>query len=355
MSASTSEDLGGTDGRKSAAGGPGLDATTSREAAARILSKANRQFGVISRRQALRAGVSPGRIEWLLRRLWLLTVHPGLYAVGRPITEDRQFWMAGVLATGPGAVLARSSAACLWGIAGNRRRQLDRVEILRPESRKPRFSRLQGYPRSWQLHVRRSSKLPDHHMTRVDRIPVTTVERTLLDLAGETSRERLEFLFLEADRLGLIDDARIGEIVEFGARRPGISGLRALVESRNPHVRETRSILEALFLARSHETGLPQPETNKLIGRYSVDFVWEEAKLIVETDGRAYHRGAVQLGRDVEKENYLKRREYEVIRVTWYEVEGRLPETAELIERLFFERFERLRATRLGEAVPLKS
>ncbi len=192
-------------------------------------------------------------------------------------------------------------------------------------------------------------------MTRVDRIPVTTVERTLLDLARETSRERLEFMFLEADRLGLIDDARIGEIVEFGARRPGISGLRALVESRNPHVRETRSILEALFLARSHETGLPQPETNKLIGRYSVDFVWEEAKLIVETDGRAYHRGAVQLGRDVEKENYLKRREYEVIRVTWHEVEGRLPETAELIERLFFERFERLRATRLGEAVPLKS
>lgn len=332
--------------RTSAIDQPAPGATTSREAAARIIWQVNRQFGVISRGQVLRVGVSPGRIDWLLRRLWLLAVHPGVYAVGRPITEDQQFWMAGVLASGPSAVLARASAARLWGIAGNRGRQLDRVEILRPESRKPRFAWLQGYPGLRRLHVRRSSKLPDHHLTRINRIPVTTVERTLLDLAGESSNERLEFLFLEADRLGLIDDARIGEMVEFGARRPGISGLRALAESRNPRVKETRSILEALFLARSHETGLPQPETNKLIGRYSVDFVWEEAKLIVETDGRAYHRGAVQLGRDVEKENYLKRREYEVVRVTWHEVEGRLPETAELIERLFFERLTRLRASR---------
>lgn len=320
----------------------------SSEMALRILEVSSRQHGLVTRSQLELAGVPRGYIEWARQRFGLLNVQEGVYAVGRPITETREFWMAGVLVAGPKAVLARQSAVDLWGIGGRRRFRNLTVDVLRPESRKPQVTLIRGpgAPRAHRLWVRRSSKMPDQHLTTVDGIPVLTVERLLLDQAGRIPPGRLELLFLESDRLGLLDDDRLGEIFEFGRHWPGIRHLKRLAQVRDPRVQQTKSALEAVFVARRAVTGLPGPEVNKVVGTCEVDFVWEEAKLIVEADGKEYHQGRAQAVRDVHKENYLRRLGYEVLRITWHETKDRLDETVELIESYLSRRLTLSRSVR---------
>src|SRR5690242_17697450 len=79
-----------------------------------------RQHGVIARRQLLELGFSERRIQ---RRIGSGRLHPiwrGVYAVGRPLLDQRGHWMAAVLASGPGAVLSHGSAAALWGFGEER-------------------------------------------------------------------------------------------------------------------------------------------------------------------------------------------------------------------------------------------
>lgn len=283
-----------------------------------VLLIAQAQFGLVTRHQIRSAGFSSKQIECAIAAQWLVAEYPGVYAVGRPISSDRAFWLAGVLAAGPGAVLARASAARLWGISDRG----TRVDVLRTESRKPRSTRI-GSPElghTRQLLVRRTRYLPDHHVTVVNGIPTTTVERVLLDGAGELSGTQLEYQFLEADRLGLLDDQRLGQILLDGERRSGIRELRRLVQERNPLVLEAESLLEALLQAGLEKRGLPQPEPNAWIGPYRVDFLWRDQGLVVEVDGAAFHSGRLRTARDTERENYLRRRGLEVLRFGWREV-----------------------------------
>jgi len=289
----------------------------------------------------LEIGFSDRQVEWAASHLLLLPAGCGVYSLGRPIQTERAFFMAGVLIAGPNAVLARNSAARLWGFNDRG----DQVDVIRHESRKPRATRItpQGSDLERPLLVRRTRYLPSHHVTVLHGIPVTTVERVLMDLAGDLADKILMYRFLEADRLGLIDDQRMGQMLIDGRGHAGIARLRRLAEERNPDIKRARSLLEALLQRCADRLGLPHPETNVSVCGYTPDFFWRAHGLVVEVDGGEFHSGRMRLTRDVERENAFRKAGLDVLRFSWREVTGP-PEsgTIALIERTARERLTKL-------------
>jgi hypothetical protein len=192
--------------------------------------------------------------------------------------------MAAVLACGPEAVLSHRSAAALWGIGAE---VPGWAEVSIPASSLRRCARIRVY--------RRSSLRPSDLTVR-DRIPVTGIVRTLLDIATQLDRGRLERAINEADRLELIDPEALFEALEDYTAQPGVGKLRGILGRHS--FRLTDSELERRFLPLVAAAGLPVPVTGKRLNGFKVDFYWPHLGLVVETDGLRYHRTPAQQGRD---------------------------------------------------------
>ena len=147
-----------------------------------VAELARRQHGTVARAQMLALGMGAGAIKHRLACGRLHEVHRGVYAVGHSVLSMRGRWMAAVLAAGPGAVLSHRSAAALWGI-----RNGTAIEVTTPHRvRRP------------GIRARGATLPPDEITTRAG-IPVTTVARTLLDLAAVLARHDVESAFHEAE------------------------------------------------------------------------------------------------------------------------------------------------------------
>ena len=157
---------------------------------------ADRQHGVVSRPQLLELGLGRGAILHRLELRRLRPVHRGVYAVGRGGLSSSGFWMAAVLACGPGASLSHRSGAALWTI---RRRGSGWIEVTAPR----KLGGREGI-RSYR------ASLPPDEVTRVHGIPVTTAARTLLDLAAVVDRHDLRRALEQAEAL------RLGDITSLG-------------------------------------------------------------------------------------------------------------------------------------------
>lgn len=193
-----------------------------------------RQHGVVSRAQLLELGVSSDAIVHRVSTGRLHPVAHGIYAVGRPELSQHGRWCAAVLSCGPTAALSHLSAAALWGI-----RQSQRTEIEVTVATHVRRRR-QGVA----VHCR---ALEANERTSRDGIPVTTVQRTLLDLATTLRGNRLEAAINEADKLDLIDPGSLQAALVAYTGRPGVAALRAILDRRV--FRLTDSDLERRFLA----------------------------------------------------------------------------------------------------------
>ena len=93
--------------------------------------------------------------------------------------------MAAVLASGPDAALSHWSAAHLWMIRPNSRSVID---VTTPHK-----------SRSWKGIRRHHSPLPVDEVTVEEGIPVTTVPRTILDLAATEDADTVENLLRESE------------------------------------------------------------------------------------------------------------------------------------------------------------
>jgi hypothetical protein len=125
-----------------------------------IAGLADRQHGVVARRQLVALGLSLDAIDHRVARGRLHVLHRGVYAVGHRALRREAYWMAAVLAGGDGAVLFRRSAALLWGIRSSARAA---VEIAVPRERRNRPG----------IEAYETRTAPDE-LTSHDGIPVTT-------------------------------------------------------------------------------------------------------------------------------------------------------------------------------------
>ena len=279
---------------------------------AEVATLAGRQHGVVSRAELLAIGLGPGAIGRRLRAGRLHRLHPGVYAVGHSAISREGRWMAAVLACGPGSVLSHRSAAELWGI---RQPSDRRVEVA---TRK----RSRSVPR---IH-RHFAELPKDEVIASRAIPVTTISRTLFDLAAVLSRHSLEHAMREAERLRLHDTLSLEALL---LRHPGRRGAASVKECLH-RLRElprgiTRGELEARFLVLADRAGLPRPRPNAwlLLGgrRFQVDFLWEGPRLIVELDGYSSHGTRAVFESDRSRDRALAVAGYQVVRVTWHQLQ----------------------------------
>ena len=143
-------------------------------------------------------------------------------------------------------------------------------------------------------------------------IPVTTVARTLLDLADVLERQALKRVITEAEYLGVFDLRAVEAAVK---ANPGRRGAK-LMEAAGGRLHRTRSELEQRFLRRLERHGVEEPESGVWIEDYEVDFVWRAAGLVVETDGLAAHSTRAAMRRDRRRDRVLARAGFRTMRLT---------------------------------------
>jgi predicted transcriptional regulator of viral defense system len=265
---------------------------------------AERQHGVVARRQLVALGLGSRAIDHRLECGRLHLLHRGVYSVGHRVLSQRGRWMAAVLACGAGAVLSHRSAAALWGIR----------PTSRPSVEVTTARRLHARP---GLHPHRAV-LPADEVTVHDGIPTTTSARTLLDLAAVVPRRTLERALDEAEILRLPGPATL---LDRYPRRRGAATLRTLlVTSRSPT--PTRTELEDKFLTFVDDWGFDRPDVNTIIEGLEVDAAWRDARLIVELDGFATHGTRRGFERDRKRDRRLTAAGWCVIRLTWRQLSG---------------------------------
>jgi uncharacterized protein DUF559 len=170
------------------------------------------------------------------------------------------------------------------------------------------------------IRLHRSRCLDARDTTHQQGIPVTTVPRTLLDLAATVRSDRLERALAQAQRLELYDHRAIESVI---ARSNGHRGTRVLAEATaREEPKWTRSELEAWFLGLVRDAGLPEPLVNFSLTapdhpRLEVDFYWPTHHLIVELDGWQTHRTRAAFETDRARDAALTAAGCNVLRFTW--------------------------------------
>lgn len=286
-----------------------------------VAELAVRQHGVVSVGQLRRIGLDANAVARRVTAGHLYRLHEGVYAVGRPALSWRGSYLAAVLACGPGAVLSHWSTGRVLGLT-----ERSRLTVTIPHAR--------AGPRGIAVH--RSRLLTPRDVTVLGGIPVTSVARTLLDLAAVASGRELARLVDRAERLQVFDLRAVEEVLSRARGRGGARALRVAVADWRP--RDTRSELEEDFADMVDASRLEPPLYNVLIeaerGRYEVDALWPAQRVVVELDGFAYHRTRRDRERDAEKDADLELAGYRVVRLTSGDVATRRDRTTRRLERL---------------------
>jgi hypothetical protein len=211
--------------------------------------------------------------------------------------------MAAVLAYGERALLSYRSAGALWGLVAAGRGRID-VSCPAGKPGRPGIS----------LH---QADVPSDERAINTRIPVTSVSRTLVDLAGILNETQLARACEEADRLRLLDMNALARCCDRAKRRRGVGNLRRLVEeARAPAY--PRTPLEDRFLDfyRAHLSDLPPPATNVLLLGHEVDALWPKHRVAVEMDSWEFHRHRAAFEQDRARDTARQAAGYKVVRLT---------------------------------------
>jgi very-short-patch-repair endonuclease len=265
---------------------------------------AARQHGAIKSSQL---GISSAAIARWVRAGRLYRKYRGVYAYGHPQLSREGEWMAGVLAGGEGAALAGACAGALLRVV---RWEPQEVEIIVPGHRRPQAG----------LRVRTCRNLDPRDITVVNRIPVTTVARVLVDLTDDRDAEELANVIHEAAYLKKFSLPATRAAIKRANGRRNLGELEAAIELHLSGSAGSRSRLEQRFRKLVAGAGLPQPRHNVIVNGFEVDFVWPG--LVVEIDGPAHRRARTQVD-DRIKDAALQAGGFTVIRFTEADVENR--------------------------------
>jgi very-short-patch-repair endonuclease len=283
-----------------------------------VAQLAHGQHGVVTRAQLLDAGLSTDAIGRRLRKGALLRIHRGVYRVGHRAPSLEATYLAAVLVGGDDALLSGQAAGHLL--------YLLKGDVPPPEVTTPTKRRIAGVT---TRHVR---KMDPREATVFRGIPVTTVPRTLVDLAAVLDQDEVARACHEAGVRYRTTPAHVDAVL---ARRPNSPGAAKLQAVLRGDVHVTLSKLERCFLDLLRKNHLSLPRTNRLAGGRRVDCRWPEQKLTVELDSYRYHHSRHAWERDRRREREARARGDEFRRYTYGDVlEHQGPMLAELRELL---------------------
>jgi very-short-patch-repair endonuclease len=287
-----------------------------------LASVAAEQHGVVSTRQLERFGYAKSTVADWARAGHLHRLHRGVYAVGHAQLTHRGRVMAAVLASSP-AVASHWTAGWLWGLF----RTNTAIHLTAPTRRHRRSA--------FRVHY---ASLAPEDVGAQARIPVTSLARTILDLAPLVDRERLARLLERAEELEDDDEGRrlfdLRDFESLLARtdgHPGHARLHKALRIYRPDPTVLRSNLERHFRALLRASSLPLPSHNVNLGPYELDCYWPAHRFCVELDVFATHGSRLSFERDRERADDLLAIGVEMIRVTDVRLER---EPDEVLSRL---------------------
>lgn len=247
--------------------------------------------GIMSIAQAEAAGVSRRAVQRAEQHGLIASLHPGVYRFTATPTSTEREIRAAVVAVGDGARASHESSLNLHGVTNI---PLDEMVVSVPPRQRA------DHP---GIRVHRLLDQHPEHLTTFDGIAATTLARAVVDVSSIFSRPRMEWLLDEVSILrrlvtiGAI--ARVYRQVNHRGRRR-IAVLGELLDERSATGSTPRSTLERSMDGLLVHTALPTPSPEYPIpsvepGAGFADRAWEEALLILEIDGRTYHRRVAQL------------------------------------------------------------
>ena len=285
---------------------PQPESSTARDVA--LARLAARQHGVVSVAELLACRLDHDAISVRVANGRLHPLHRGTYSVGHANPTRDGWFLAAVKACGADAAL------CLWsaGVLQNIIRWEDRYpDVLVLGDSAPQHPRINGH---------RTSYLPREHVTVVRGLPVTTAERTLLDLAAVLPERALRRAVRQSQYLKLTTLPSLVTVLHGPGPKRGRKTLARLIGTE---AAPTQSELEDLVLDLVLRAGFVHPSVNVplfLGGRRIVpDLCWPQERLVIEADG-PHHDDPLERAADRERQRILEAHGYRVLRVTWEQV-----------------------------------
>jgi very-short-patch-repair endonuclease len=244
------------------------------------------QHSVVAWTQLREIGFTRRMVERRLEAGRLYRVQPDTYSL-LPSLKAPARMMAAALSCGPSAALSHRAAAAVWQLGPW---PSGIVDVSVTKNRGPRAG----------VRIHRVERIAI--VTR-DGFPVTQPMRTLADLAGTEPPPRVERAYEQADRLGLLDVARLYE--ECDGRRGSRVLKRLINEAREAP--PSKNELERTLLDICTSQGIPLPRQNVGLHGFEVDAYWPDNNLVVELDGYEWHKTRAAFERDRERDAALGR------------------------------------------------
>lgn len=261
---------------------------------------AARQDNVIAREQLVAAGLGRGAIDHRVRLHWMQRIHQGVYLIGAAPPTAVARARAAHMACGVSAVVSHRSAACLYRLLPELGEEVDVTVVGRNPHRQ------EG------IRIHRAADMAAEDVVTVRWMPVTSIARTICDLAATESRDDVMHAFQEGLYRCAVTPRALAAVLEREPKRKGAPVIHALIDDP----RMTRSQRERLLLKLIDQAQLPRPLTNVRTQGIPVDVLWPAEKLIVEFDGWGAHGHRLAFEKDRKRDQILVAAGYRVIRVT---------------------------------------
>jgi hypothetical protein len=260
----------------------------------------------------------------------LRRIHRGVYAVGHSALSPHGRCRAALLAFNDNAVLSHRSAGWLWGLFPACREEVDVT--------------FAGKGRRKGIRLHRVMAIGDRDIERLERIAVTSLPRTLSDIAASEPKRELERAVDRARRRNLLDLLAIDQMLQRRARVPGAAQLQqALALYRKPVFDRARS--ELLFLDALESEGERLPLLNTWVGEWEIDAYWEAERFAVEVDGWEIHGSREAFESDRLRQEEMKLAGIDCIRISARRIETEPQQVAKRIRALLAQRRTELRRT----------
>lgn len=294
----------------------------------RATELAARQYGTITVEQLAAFGIGRASIEKALGNGRVRRLHHGVYAMGHTDLPLHGRCLAAVFACGPGALLSHYSAAWLWSLLST---QPIPLHVTTPIPRKHR--------RLVVIHHSRTLTEEDRGME--EEIPVTSIPRTLLDLAPLVRFSQLRRALKRSEELKLFDLPAVLSVLDRNKGHRGNKPLRRALALYEPP-RFTRSQTEDYFVVLVESAGLPRPATNWVETGHEIDVYWPELRFGVEIDTFATHGTHQSFEDDRVRREDLKLAGIEMTQVTDKRLEREPERVIDRVARLLEQRRRQL-------------
>ena len=282
-----------------------------------VAARARRQGGAISVEQLRALGVDHDQLHRLTTSGWLIRVHRGVYRFGALDREGLLF--AAALAMGPDAAVSHLSATHVHGLLRTNRPAP--VDVTAPTTRRPRDG----------ISPHRA-KLHPYDVTTRRGLRLTTVSRTLLDIAADVREPLLQAAVDEARVLRRLHRRSIEETIARATGHHGIGALRRAVARHDRGRGIPIGALERRAIAFLREYDFPPYLRNYAVEaggeRFTLDVVWPEQRVALEFDGRTYHDTDPAFAADRRRSRRLAAIGWHVVRGTWVDLDERPAELA---------------------------